>query len=110
MTSLSQLRAEGVAGGLELGAQLAVVVDLAVVDEPDGLVLVGDGLVAAVAVDDAQAAVAEADGRASRRSRRRRARGARGGGHAPEKLPVGRAGEAEDAAHARDALLGVGTV
>ena len=31
-----------------------------------------------------------------------------GGGHAPEKLPVGRAGEAEDAAHERKLSWGLG--
>ena len=102
------VRAEGVAGGLELGAQLAVVVDLAVVDEPDGLVLVGDGLVAALAVDDAQAAVAEADGRRLEGAGVVGAAVHDGGGHAPEKLPVGRAGEAEDAAHERKLSWGLG--
>ena len=100
--------AEGVAGGLELGAQLAVVVDLAVVDEPDGLVLVGDGLVAAGAVDDAQAAVAEADGGRLEGAGVVGAAVHEGRGHAPEKLPVGRAGETEDAAHARGLSWGRG--
>jgi hypothetical protein len=53
------LRGEGVAQLLELGAQLAVVVDLAVEDEPDRLVLVGDRLVAAGPVDDGEPAVPE---------------------------------------------------
>ena len=43
------------------GAQLAVVVDLAVEDHPDGAVLVGDRLVAGRDVDDAQAPHAERD-------------------------------------------------
>ena len=102
------VRAEGVAGGLELGAQLAVVVDLAVVDEPDGLVLVGHRLVPALAVDDAQAAVAEADGRRLEGAGVVGAAMHDGGGHAPEKLPVGRAGEAEDAAHERKLSWGLG--
>ena len=102
------VRAEGVAGGLELGAQLAVVVDLAVVDEPDGLVLVGHGLVPALAVDDAQAAVTEADGRRLEGAGVIGAAVHDGGGHAPEKLPVGRAGEAEDAAHERMLSWGLG--
>ena len=102
------VRAEDVAGGLELGAQLAVVVDLAVVDEPDGLVLVGDRLVSALAVDDAQAAVAEADGRRLEGAGVIGAAVHDGGGHTPEKLPVGRAGEAEDAAHKRKLSWGLG--
>src|SRR5665648_782145 len=100
--------AERVAGGDELVAQLAVVVDLAVVDEPDGVVLVGDGLVAPGAVDDAEPAVAEAHVRALEGAgvvgsavHERRC-------HAPEELPVGRAGEAEDAAHARELSWGSG--
>ena len=44
------------AARLEVGAQLAIVVDLAVEDDPDGAVLVADRLVAAGEVDDAAAA------------------------------------------------------
>src|SRR5674536_397038 len=100
--------AERVAGRDELVAQLAVVVDLAVVDEPDGVVLVGDGLMAPGAVDDAEPAVAEAHVRALEGTgvvgsavHERRC-------HAPEELPVGRAGESEDAAHARELSWGSG--
>ena len=46
--------AEAVAGRLELRAQLGVVVDLAVLDDDDAAVLVGDRLVAALEVDDRQ--------------------------------------------------------
>ena len=47
-------RAEAVAGRLELRPQLGVVVDLAVLDDDDPPVLVGDRLVAALEVDDRQ--------------------------------------------------------
>ena len=43
----------------QLGAQLDVVVDLAVQRRPDGAVLVGDRLVAGLEVDDAQPARAD---------------------------------------------------
>ena len=45
-------RAEAMAGRLELRPQLGVVVDLAVLDDDDPPVLVGDRLVAALEVDD----------------------------------------------------------
>ena len=47
-------RAEHVARALELGAQLGVVVDLAVLDDDDAPVLARDRLVAALEVDDRQ--------------------------------------------------------
>src|SRR5205085_7356795 len=54
--------AEAVALGLELAAELPVVVDLAVVDEPKRAVLAREGLVARVAqVDDREPAEAERD-------------------------------------------------
>ena len=55
------VRAEGVAGALELVAQLGVVVDLAVLDDDDAAVLVRDRLVAAGEVDDREAPRAERD-------------------------------------------------
>ncbi len=59
-------RAVRVALGLELGAQRLVVVDLAVVGDPDGAVLVGHRLVAGGRqVDDRQPPVAESDRRAA---------------------------------------------
>ena len=45
--------------GAQLGAQGVVVVDLAVLGGPDAAALVGERLVAALDVDDAQAAGAE---------------------------------------------------
>src|SRR5205823_4518683 len=48
-----------VAARHQLSAQLAIIVNLAVEDELDGSVLVGDGLAAAVEVDDRQAAHAD---------------------------------------------------
>ena len=54
-------RRERVATGHELGAQLHVVVDLAVVDDDDAPVLVRQGLCASGEIDDAQARVGEAD-------------------------------------------------
>jgi hypothetical protein len=53
---------EAVAALLEARHQLAVVVDLAVLDDVDGAVLVRDRLVAAGEVDDRQPAHREADG------------------------------------------------
>src|SRR5207245_1428893 len=46
------VRAEAMAGALELTPQLPVVVDLAVLDDGDAAVLVGDRLVARLEVDD----------------------------------------------------------
>jgi hypothetical protein len=58
------VRAVDVALGLELGAQVGVVVDLAAEGEPDGAVLVRHRLVPGRSeVDDREAAVAEADAR-----------------------------------------------
>ena len=48
---------------LELGAQLEVVVDLTVEHDPDGAILVVNGLMAACQIDDAQAPHAQADAR-----------------------------------------------
>ena len=53
------LGAERVAAGLEIAAQLAMVVDLAVEDDPHRAVFVGHRLIAAGAIDDGQAPVAE---------------------------------------------------
>ena len=55
------LGGEPVAASLELGPKLAVVVDLAVLDDPDRLVLVADRLIAAREIDDGQASRSEAD-------------------------------------------------
>ncbi len=57
------MRGEAVAASLQIGAQVAVIVNLAVKNGPDGLIFVGDRLVAGVKVDDAQAA--HADGAAA---------------------------------------------
>ncbi len=46
---------------LQLAAQLAVVVDLAVLDDDDAAVLVGDRLVAMLEVDDREAACGQRD-------------------------------------------------
>ena len=59
MASVSELCAEMVAARLEIAAQLAMVVDLAVEDDPDRAVFVGHRLVAAGAIDDRQTAMAE---------------------------------------------------
>ena len=55
------VRAEAVARALELGPQLSVVVELAVLDDVNRSVLVGDRLVAGLEVDDREAAGGEAD-------------------------------------------------
>src|SRR5688572_9880579 len=52
---------EDVAGAFEVAAQLPVVVDLAVEDDPDRAVLVRDRLLAAFEIDDAEAPHAERD-------------------------------------------------
>jgi len=52
--------AEGVAGGHQLGAQLDVVEDLAVEDDPHRLVLVGHGLLPRGQVDDREPGVGQA--------------------------------------------------
>ena len=59
MVSVSVSRVERVPAGVELRAQLAIVVDLAVEDHPDRAVLVADRLMAAGEIDDAQPAHAE---------------------------------------------------
>jgi len=102
------VRAEGVARGLELGAQLAVVVNLAVVDEPDRLVLVGDRLMATGAVDDRQAPVAQAHVVPLKTAGVVRAAVHEHRGHAAEKRMVGWPGEAEDAAHGPVSPRGIG--
>ena len=51
------MRPEPVAAGLEIAPQVAVVVDLAVEDDPDRLVFVGHRLLAAGPVDDGQPAM-----------------------------------------------------
>jgi hypothetical protein len=80
--------AKDVPGGHKLGVQLAVVVDLAVVHQPDRLVFVGDGLVTAFAIDDAEAAVTEADGGPLERAGVVGTAMHEGGGHAAEELAV----------------------
>ena len=71
--------AEGVAGARELVAQLGVVVDLAVLDDDDGAVLVRDRLVAAGEVDDREAPRAERDLAVDVLAARCRGRGGRAG-------------------------------
>src|SRR5208337_367094 len=51
------VRPELMAPGEEIRAQIAVVIDFTVESNPDGLVLVGDGLVAARQINNAQAPV-----------------------------------------------------
>ena len=60
-----------VALGLELFAELGLVVELAVVGDPDRAVLVGHGLGAAGQVDDRQPAMPERRGTVDSRNRRR---------------------------------------
>ena len=59
MTSVSECGRETMALGLELGAQLAVVVDLAVEEDGDATVLVENRLMAAGQIDDRKAPHAE---------------------------------------------------
>jgi hypothetical protein len=60
MTSVSPSRAEGVARASSSLAELAEVVDLAVENDPDGLVFVRKRLLAGLHVDDGEAAEGEA--------------------------------------------------
>ena len=53
---------EAMSGALELVAKLAVVVDLSVLDDVEGSVLVCDRLVACLEVDDREAPRSQADG------------------------------------------------
>ena len=62
MTSVSEWVQKRWPRCLELGAQLDVVEDLAVEDDPDRAVFVVDRLLAAREVDDAQARVRQPDG------------------------------------------------
>src|SRR5690349_16001762 len=55
------LCAEYVAAPFEIGTQLGGVVDLAVVDDPDRLIFIGDGLIPTSHIDDPQSAAAEID-------------------------------------------------
>ena len=64
MTSVSDRGREAMALAQQLGAQLPIVVDLAVADDPLAAVLVGDRLMAAVEIDDRQATLAEDRARA----------------------------------------------
>ena len=54
------VRPELMAPRQEVRAQIAIVIDFTVEGNPDGLVLVGDGLVAARQINDAQAPVPQA--------------------------------------------------
>ena len=54
MASVSRVGAEAVAARDQLAAQLDVVVDLAVEDDPDALVFVGERLAPAGEIDDAE--------------------------------------------------------
>ena len=71
------VRAEVMPGALELAAQLAVVVDLAVLDDVQGAVLVRDRLVARLEVDDREAPRGEGDVAVAELSEAVRARGER---------------------------------
>ena len=106
-------RPEAVAGRLELGAELGVVVDLPVLNDVDAAVLAGHRLMPSGEVDDRQAARGERDGpgdhvavvvraamheRGAHRRERRGVRPARTGGS-----------KATDAAHLRRRVPGAGS-
>src|ERR1700694_2577209 len=55
------LSAIAVAPGLEIVAQILVVIDFAVEDDPNAFVFVADGLVAGLDIDDAEAAHGQSD-------------------------------------------------
>ena len=85
--------------GLELAAQLPVVVDLAVVDELERAVLAREGLVARVAqVDDREPAEAERDALGRVRARPVGPAVVELGGHALDGLGLGRPAERDDSA------------
>lgn len=54
---------EGMARGLELRSELRTVVDLSIADDHDGSVLVGNGLIPGLEIDDAEAPYSQADTR-----------------------------------------------
>ncbi len=74
-------RRERVPGALQVGAQLAVVVDLAVEDDGDGAVLVEDRLIAGREVDHAQPLDPKPDAGRRRGDRASPGRGARAHSH-----------------------------
>ena len=92
-------RAEAVACALELVHQLAVVVDLAVLDDGDGPVLVRDRLVAARQVDDRKAARRDPDGAVDVRALRVGAAVVERLRHPPQPLGVDRATARGDSAN-----------
>jgi hypothetical protein len=57
------VRPEVMAAPRQIGAQLEVIVNLAIEDDLDGIVLVRDGLMTARQIDNAQPPDAEADSR-----------------------------------------------
>ena len=100
------LRGERWPRALQLRAQLAVVVDLAVQDDDDRAVLVEDRLVAGLEVDDAQALDAEARAPAMMEPARVRAAVLEPRAHAREQLRVDRlavgADLSDDSAHSAE--------
>ena len=96
---MSDLVLKRVAGGLQLLAQLAVVVDLAVVDALDLAVLVADRLLPALDVDDRQAAHAERGAGMGQEAVVVRPAVADAGVHRLQQLLVRRAPEPRYAAH-----------
>ena len=95
-------RGEPVARALELAAQLQVVVDLAVLHDDDGAVLVGDRLVAAGQVDDRKPPCGEPDAALDMRALGVRPAVLERRRHAREPLRVhgsARGGDSADAAH-----------
>ena len=101
--------AEPVTGPLELVHQLAVVVDLAVLHDDDGAVLVRDRLIAAGQVDDREPARGDPDRAVEMRPFGVRAAVEQGRRHAAEPLGVdgaAAAGDPADPAHARESRCG----
>ena len=103
------VRAEAVPGALQLLHQLAVVVDLAVLHDDDGAVLVRDRLVAARQVDDREPAGRDPDRAVDVRALGVGAAVVQRFGHAPQ--PVGVDGAARgrdpaDPAHAAESTVG----
>ena len=87
-----RLGAEAVAAALELGLQLDKIVDLAVANQREGPVFVGDRLVAAGEVDDAEAPKGEAHPRRAIEAVAVGTAMHHEAGHAGEHCPAGRPG------------------
>ena len=107
---MSHVGVEGVAERLELGAQLAEVVDLAVVGELHETVVGAHRLVTTGGVDDGEAAVAEAGERVLEEALAVGTPVGDPAGHGGQEGGVGRAPEPGNATHGRRSLQGTSSL